>query len=125
MIRTGRVSENSTKQHLAISGRAYCGAGNGRIIGDTKTLGTKTDLCGRCAHRVRRMLDDRLSTAAVSVNEKNQIAEIRHAHRSTAEVAEDSQLANAIADTVAVVWAEPEEPTWAQRQARVAALLAP
>lgn len=122
-IKVGQVTAKG-KLHLSLNGLAYCGSGTGRTI-NTEALAGTNNLCKRCAVKIRATLDDRLNTAAVSQREHHEVSELRYQLRSTEEIAEDARMVDDIWATLTDRWAEPEEPTWAQRQARVAALLEP
>lgn len=53
-MRTGYVTtRDGARNHLAVTGLAWCGAGSGRIIGDTTDLtpAIAADLCRRCRRR--------------------------------------------------------------------------
>lgn len=129
-ITPGRVSANtSTKTHLILAGNlAYCGSGNGRLVGDTETLtvgnATRLDLCARCATRIRQLLDNRASTAAASPKERYQVAIIREKLRTPAERDADAILLDALAETLRAP-VEPAPLTWEAQQAHRAAMLAP
>ena len=46
------TTRRHARVHLAIHGRAYCGAGSGRILGPSRSIAAsdRNHLCRRCAH---------------------------------------------------------------------------
>lgn len=59
-------SRTGARPHLAVNGRAHCGAGSGRITGPTIELTralVRTGLCGRCIRRIEALTTEALHDA--------------------------------------------------------------
>lgn len=106
--RVGYVSGRpGARLHLAVVGRAHCGAGNGRISGTAQELTAKgaARVCRRCVGRIRAIVQEALHAAmrrrdTAATRARHACNAVLDALRTDAQVATEAAAGATIAERI-------------------------